>query len=150
MPEPQKYDWPEKPRNDWIYTEYMTQLHEGISCELCSDLVLTTFLESWSGGELDIASCRYGQLEIAILYGDLEQIANWVDEESGSLWPMCGLVWPIYMSQLTHFGNKSSLNEVAGSHWPTWTAGESGMVASITSFMLRQDHHCIFMSVGVN
>jgi hypothetical protein len=35
--------------------------------------------ESWSGGELEIASCRYGQLEIAILHGDLEQIANWVD-----------------------------------------------------------------------
>jgi hypothetical protein len=46
-------------------------------CELCSDLVPTTFLESWSGGELDIAFCRYGQLEIAILHGDLEQIANW-------------------------------------------------------------------------
>jgi hypothetical protein len=46
-----------------------------MQCELCSDLVLTTFLESWSGGELDIASCRYGQLEIAILHGDLEQIA---------------------------------------------------------------------------
>jgi hypothetical protein len=45
-------------------------------CELCSDLVLTTFLENKSGGELDIASCRYGQLEIAILHGDLEQIAN--------------------------------------------------------------------------
>jgi hypothetical protein len=48
-------------------------------CELCSDPGLTTFLESWSGGELDIASCRYGQLEIAILHGDLEQIANWVE-----------------------------------------------------------------------
>jgi hypothetical protein len=47
-------------------------------CELTVNCVLTyTFLESWSGGELDIASCRYGQLEIAILHGDLEQIANW-------------------------------------------------------------------------
>jgi hypothetical protein len=36
-------------------------------------------LESWNGGELDIASCRYGQLQKAILHGDLEQIANWVE-----------------------------------------------------------------------
>jgi hypothetical protein len=28
------------------------------------------------GGELDIASCRYGRLEIAILHGDLELITN--------------------------------------------------------------------------
>jgi hypothetical protein len=34
----------------------------GADCALCSNLVLTTFMESWSGGELDIASCRYGQL----------------------------------------------------------------------------------------
>jgi hypothetical protein len=40
---------------------------------------ISTFLESWSGGELDIASYRYGQLEIAILHGDLEQIATWVE-----------------------------------------------------------------------
>jgi hypothetical protein len=51
---------------------------------MCSDLVLTTFLESWSGGELDIASCRYGQLEIAIMHGDLEQIANWVEAPRSS------------------------------------------------------------------
>jgi hypothetical protein len=28
---------------------------------------------------IDIASCGYGQLEIAILHGDLEQIAKWVE-----------------------------------------------------------------------
>jgi hypothetical protein len=28
---------------------------------------------------IDIASCRYGQLEIAILHGNLKQIANWVE-----------------------------------------------------------------------
>jgi hypothetical protein len=52
--------------------------------ELRSDLVLATFLESWSEGELDIASCRYGQLEIAIPHGDLEQIANWVEAPRSS------------------------------------------------------------------
>jgi hypothetical protein len=46
--------------------------------------VLTTFLESWRVGELDIASRRYGQLEIAILHGDLEQIANWVEAPRSS------------------------------------------------------------------
>jgi hypothetical protein len=46
--------------------------------ELCSDLVLTTFLESWSEAELYIASAA-GQLEIAMLHGDLEKIANWVE-----------------------------------------------------------------------
>jgi hypothetical protein len=51
-------------------------------CELTVNSVLTTFLESWSGGEL--ASCRYGQLDIAILYGDLEQIANYVEAPRSS------------------------------------------------------------------
>jgi hypothetical protein len=54
-----------------------TKCNVWADCELCSDLVLTTFLDSWSGGELDIVSCRYGQLEIAILH--LEQIANRVE-----------------------------------------------------------------------
>jgi hypothetical protein len=53
----------------------------GLKCDLLSGdsrrfRSAIVFLESWSGGELDIASCRYGQLEIAILHGDLEQIAN--------------------------------------------------------------------------
>jgi hypothetical protein len=55
----------------WM-SSYIMQCVSWLNC------VLTTFLESWSGGELDIASCGYGQLEIAILHGDLEQIANLV------------------------------------------------------------------------
>jgi hypothetical protein len=59
----------------WLWTVF---------CWPSSDPGLTTFLESWSGGELDIASCRYGQLEIAILHGDLEQNANWVEAPRSS------------------------------------------------------------------
>jgi hypothetical protein len=55
-------------RNKFLFPQKIILIETIIhDCELCSDLVLTTFLESWSGGELYIASCRYGQLEIAIL-----------------------------------------------------------------------------------
>jgi hypothetical protein len=73
----------------WIVTWHDSQEMEFVqrvkatirSCKggktVMSDLVPTTFLESWSGGELDIAPWRYGQLEIALwLQGDLEQNAN--------------------------------------------------------------------------
>jgi hypothetical protein len=33
---------------------------------------------------VEVSSCRYGQLEIAILHGDLEQIASWVEAPRSS------------------------------------------------------------------
>jgi hypothetical protein len=84
-----------------------SQCNVWANCELCSDLVLTTFLESWSGGELYIASCSYGQLEIAILHGDLEQIANWVEAPRSSSkhpWSKClnSLMWILGIWALIH------------------------------------------------
>jgi hypothetical protein len=67
---------------------------------------LSAIVPDWSGGELDIASCRYGQLEIAILHGDLEQIANWVEAPRSSQVnihgakaeiPSCKFRWQISM-----------------------------------------------------